>query len=179
MRYDTQGIVESVNGALANIGELVHHASEGRNAEEISQLEIEARETVLNMIAAIILADKKYSEGEAAFVRLLMDGGQSPDVTMEILNNRAEAWLESCLHVPGFFQAVVEHDERLHTDLAHSMIREIQLIGEDVCICDGHYDASEHVVVQHYAGFLEQFLTERKGQVSSGEVHTVIGWTVV
>lgn len=82
------------------------------------------------------------------------------------------------MQVPRFFQAGIDHDNRHHTELARGMMREIQFIGNNACVSDGHFEAVEHEVVRNYISFLELFLAEWRAQNAAPPKEAVEGWAV-
>jgi tellurite resistance protein len=179
MSYDTNAIVKAVQESVKNLLELVEQATRGRSAEEIEGLKEEARKTVFMMIAAIVLADEKYADGERAFLNLLVDWSQKPGGEMRYLNEYAGAWKTACIQVPRFFQAGVDHDRRVHTELARGMIREMELIGNNTCVSDGQFEATEHEVVRKYMVLLEEFLAAGSAQQGALKDNAADGWTSV
>lgn len=178
MSNDTKAMVDAVQASVTNLLELVELAGRGRHADEVGELKQEAQRTVLKMIAAIVMADQKYAEGEKAFVNLLVDWEKRRDGDVRYLTEHAEEWKRSFRLVPRFFEAAAEHDTRLHTDVARGMIREMQLIGDMACISDGHYEVTEHAVVRGYTDLLLEYLERRKRERSSAGA-AVEGWTNV
>jgi tellurite resistance protein len=179
MSYDTNAIVKAVQDSMNNLLELIEQATRGRSTEEIAGLKEEARKTVFMMIAAIVLADEKYADGERAFLNLLVDWNRQPGGEMRYLNDYAGAWKMACIHVPRFFRAGVDHDRRVHTDLARGMIREMELIGNNTCVSDGKFEATEHEVVQKYMVLLEEFLAASSAQQGALRRNEADGWTSV
>ena len=179
MSDDTNAIVKSVQESMRNLLELVEQATRGQSAEEIEGLKEEARKTVFMMIAAIVMADEKYADGERAFLNLLVDWRQRPGGEMRYLNEHAGAWRTACIQVPRFSHAGADHDRRLHTELARGMIREMELIGNNTCVSDGQFEATEHEVVRNYMLLLEEFLAAGSTRHGPLRDNAADGWTNV
>ncbi len=150
--------VHAVQDSVQNLFEAVDQAARGKSAEELAELHDEIQRLVLMMMAAIVLADSQYDAAEKAFMNLLVDSSKKAGGESRFLEEYAERWKTASMRVPQFFQAAVEHDLRCHTDLAREMIRQIQFIGNTVCITDGDFNPSEHNVVQNYILFLREYL---------------------
>jgi hypothetical protein len=58
------------------------------------------------------------------------------------------------------------------------MLREIQLIGNNVCISDGSFEAVEHETVKRYLVFLEEFMLAWDAQAKTRE-SAPNGWSSV
>ncbi len=179
MSDDTNAIVRAVQESVRTLLELVEQAARERTAEEIESLKEEARKTVFMMIAAIVLADQKYADGERAFLNLLVDWSQRPGGEMRYLNEYAGAWKTACIEVPLFFQVGVDHDRRLHTDLARGMMRALELIGNNTCVSDGQFEATEHEVVRNFMQLLERFLAAGSAQSEALRANAAGGWASV
>jgi hypothetical protein len=179
MNYDTNAIVREVQESSAALLGMVEHAACGHPAEDLARLKGDVHRTVMMMIAAIVLADQKYAEGERAFVNLLVDWSGHPGGEMQCLREHAEAWNFASLKVPEFFTAAAEHDRRQHTKLAQAMMREIQLIGDNACISDGHFEATEHAVVKRYVAFLQEFLADWNSRHGPFSDTAADGWASV
>jgi hypothetical protein len=179
MSNDTEAIVKAVQGSIGNLLGLVEQATRERSAEEIESFKEEARKTVFMMIAAIVLADEKYVDGERAFINLLVDWNKRPGGEMPYLREYAGAWKTTCLQVPRFFQAGVAHDRRLHTELARGMMRELELIGNSTCVSDGQFEATEHELVRNYMELLEGFLAAGSARQEALGDAAAEGWSSV
>lgn len=179
MNYDTNAIVKAVQDSVTGLLGMVDHAACGHPAEHMGRLKGEVHRTVMMMIAAIVLADEKYAEGERAFVNLLVDWSGHPGGEMQCLKDQAGAWKTASLEVPEFFTAAAEHDRRQHTELAQAMMREIQLIGDNACISDGHFEATEHAIVKRYIAFLQEFLADWNSRHGPFSDTAADGWASV
>lgn len=171
--------VQAVQDSVVNLLELVEQAARGQSAQEVDDLREEAQKTVLMLIAAIVLADNKYDAGEQAFVNLLVDWSKKSGGDARYLNEYAERWKAASMQVPRFFQAGADHDTRHHTDLARAMMREMQMIGNNTCVSDGHFDAFEHEMVRNYILFLEEYLAAWQAQQVTPTKETAEGWSSV
>jgi tellurite resistance protein len=171
--------VRAVQESVLNLLELVEQAARGQNPQEVEALCDEAQQTVLKMIAAIVLADKKYDAGEQAFLNLLVDWRKKPGGEMQYVNEFAEGWRVASMQVPYFFQAAADHDTRQHTELARAIMREIQLIGNNTCVSDGQFEATEHEVVRNYILFLEEYLEAWRAEQGAPAKDLTEGWKSV
>jgi hypothetical protein len=176
MSYDPQAAVQVVQDNILNLLDLVDQAARSDGAEDAGALAAEARSTVLRMLAAIVLSDRKYTVGEQAFIQSLLDVTDKPGGEMAYLNEYAEAWKTSGFTVPRFFQVAVRHDARHQTQLARAMLREIQLLGNNSSITDGSFGLVEHETVHNYILFLEEFLMAWKPPQQNA---TISGWSQV
>ena len=158
MNIDPQTAVQAVQDNILNLLDLVEQAARGDGDEDAATLGAEARKTALQLIAAIVLSDGKYTVGEQAFLQSLLDVSAKPGGEVAYLNEYAEAWKTSGMTIPRFFQAAVRHDARHQTKLARAMLREIQLLGNNSSISDGKFGSVEHNLVHNYIFFLEEFL---------------------
>ena len=118
----------------------------------------DAEKTILRFIAAIILADGQDRDGEKTLVALLVDWKSKPGGEFRYLNEYAAKWAETSTQVPNFFNAAVRHDFSNKTEIARAMLRNIQLIGNNVCACDAKCGALERGMVRSYVSFLESFV---------------------
>ena len=180
MSENSKAAVEAVQESVVNLLRLVDRAARELSAVEVAKLRDEAQETVLMLIAAIVLADNKYDAGEKAFVGLLVDWSQKPGGEAHYLNEYAARWKTTSLQVPHFIQTGADHDLLNSTEITKQMMSEIQLIGNNTCVSDGHFDASEHTLLQNYIAFLEEYVTARRSQQSSpAKAKASDGWMSV
>ena len=157
MNINEKETVEAAQAAFIDLLELTELATEGDSSVESRELREEAQSTVLMLIAAIMLADGQYDEGEQAFIRLLVDSQDKPGGEISYLTDYAARWTKASMEVPGFFCAAVRRDAREGTDIAWKMRCRIQLIGNYASIADGKFIASEREIVRRYVGFLEDY----------------------
>ena len=158
MNSDPNAAVQAVQDNILNLLDLVEQASRSDAGEDSVALASEAHQTILQLIAAIVLSDGEYTVGEQAFIQALLDVSDKPGGEIAYLNEYAEAWKTTTLTVPRFFKAAVRHDARCHTKIARALLREIQLIGNNSSITDGKFGSCEHKVVHNYILFLEEFM---------------------
>jgi hypothetical protein len=78
-----------------------------------------------------------------------------PGGEIRYLNEYAVRWANVSKQVSEFFQAALGHDAGSQTDVAHSMLRQIQFIGNNACASDGRVKPAANQVVQRYVEFLE------------------------
>lgn len=175
MNDNSDAIVKAVQESIANLQELVVHATRERDSRQVQAMREDAQTTALMMIAAIVWADKKYSAGEQAFLKQLVDWSQQPGGELKYLNEYAESWTKASTIVPGFFQAAAGHGMKL----ARAMIVELQLIGNNTCVSDGHFEAIEHPVVRDYVSLLENYLTPCQEGPAVPTSNDVAGWKSV
>lgn len=157
MSMDEKETVEAAQTAFIDLLELAEVAAEGDSSVESQALREEAQSTVLMLIAAVMLADGQYDEGEQEFVRLLVDSRDKAGGEISYLNDYAARWTKASMEVPGFYCAAVRRDARDRTDIAWKMRCRIQIIGNYVSISDGKFAASERETVRRYVAFLEDY----------------------
>lgn len=179
MSENPNSVVQAVQESVVNLLELVSQAACEQNGQELEALREDAKTTVLMLIAALVLADDKYAAGERAFVNQLVGANQKSGGAARYLNEYAERWETAAMQVPRFFQAGIDHDNRYHTELAQGMIREIQFVGNNACVIDGHYEATENRVVRNYISFLELYLAEWRAQNAAPPKEAAEGWSSV
>jgi len=157
MAQNQNDTVLAVQDAFLDLLELVDHVTKGDASEVREVLRAEAQQTVLMLIAAIVVADGKYELGEQAFVRILVDLSDKPGGDVSYLNEYAARWAKVSKVVPEFFRAAVKHDATAGTDLAGTMICRIQLIGNSASISDGKFKPAEQAAVKRYVTILADF----------------------
>lgn len=86
MSDNPNSVVQAVQESVVNLLELVSQAAREQNVQEVEALCDEAQRTVLMLIAAIVLADNKYTAGEQAFVNQLVDASQKSGGEARYLN---------------------------------------------------------------------------------------------
>jgi len=171
MSNATYPIAFAVQSAFLDLLELVE--SLGEEKAEREALRENAEKTILRFIAAIVLADGQYRDGEKALLALLVDWKAKPGGESRYLNEYAAKWAETSTQIPNFFTAAVRHDFFNKTEIALAMLRNIQLIGANVCACDARCGALERGMVRRYVLLLEnhidraQFSTGHDGQNKS------------
>jgi hypothetical protein len=74
------------------------------------------------------------------------------------LNEYAAKWAETSTEVPNFFNAAARYDSSNKTEIAPAILRNIQLIGNNVCACDARCGALERGIVQRYVVLFESFV---------------------
>jgi len=157
MAANQNDTVLAVQDAFLDLLELVDSVAEGDESEASAVLRAEAQQTVLMLIAAIVVADGKYEPGEQAFVGILVDLRDKPGGEVSYLNEYAARWAKASMVVPGFFRAAVKHDAAAGTGIAGTMICRIQLIGNSASISDGKFKPAERAAVMRYVSFLADF----------------------
>ena len=155
-------IVFAVQSAFLELLELIESISKHDVPEKTEALRDEAQRIVLMFIAAITLADIGYDPAQNSFLSLLVNCQDLPGGEARYLNEYAVRWVNASGQTPGFFEAALGHDSRHQTDVARSMLRQFQLIGNNVCASDGRVSAAESKVVQDYITFLEGKLDATK-----------------
>lgn len=181
MSEKTNQTVQAVQESVVNLLELAEQAARGLGVQETTALGEEVHKTVLMLIAAIVVSDGKYTAGEKAFINVLVDWSQKPGGEARYLNEYAEQWRSACMQVPDFFQTAVHHDLRHQTQLARAMMRELQLVGNNTCVSDGEFEATEHAFVRNYICFLEEYVAALHAQNLPGEKEkdATEGWSSV
>jgi tellurite resistance protein len=157
MSINEKETVEAAQAAFVDLLELAELAAEGDSSVESQALREEAQSTVLMLIAAVMLADGQYDEGEQEFIRLLVDSRDKAGGEVSYLNDYAARWTRASMEVPGFYCAAVRRDSRDGTDIAWKMRCRIQIIGNYASIADGKFVASERDTVRRYVAFLEDY----------------------
>jgi hypothetical protein len=150
--YD-QDTAWAVREAIMNLLELVESLVENDNYEEREVFQEEVKKTVSMFAAAIVAADGKYGPEERALISHLVGGSDAPDFELSDLNEQSEAWKSASQLVPKFFRRSV-----LMEGVSRAILREIQFIGNNVCISDGDFHGEERILVSHYVAFLEDYL---------------------
>lgn len=159
---------------------LIERTSRDLKVDATSAIRQEARDTVLMLVAAIVLADNTYHAGEKAFVALLVDCSKETTPEYTSLKEYAVRWAIARRQFPKFIQKAVAHDACHKTDTAHEMVRQLQLIGNYACVSDGHFDSREHELLQDYTAFLDERLTTmRSNQCVTAMPERFDGWTGV
>lgn len=157
MSANQNSTVRAVQDTLTNLKELVEESASGQQVEEVNVLLEEANETVLALIAAIVVSDQKYEAGEQAFFSVLANSQGNPR-EVQILREYAERWRTMGRQVPRFFKNALAYDASNKTGTAPSMMREIQLAGNNACISDGQFADVEHEVVRDYLALLDEYV---------------------
>lgn len=147
--------VFAVQNAVLDLFESVEQLSDEEAEKET--LRKNAEKTVLRFIAAIILADGKYRDGERALVAQLVDWTAKPGGEHRYLNEYAARWTETSTQIPRFFDAAVKFDIKRQTNIARAMLRNIQLIGNNVSACDGKCGETGRRMVRDYLRLLDEF----------------------
>jgi len=148
-------IVGAVQSAVLELFELIEDIAKIDVSDKEQEFKDDAQRTVLMFIAAIILADRNYNPTQRSFLSLLVNCGDLPGGEARYLNEYAVRWVEASKQVPGFFEAAIRHDADHQTEVARSMLRQIQLIGNNACAADGCVRPGQNQMVQQYIKFLE------------------------
>jgi hypothetical protein len=148
----------AVQAAVVELLELAALLEEGKESDLKESVLRDAEQTVLRFIAAIVVADGTLSSDEREFVTLLVNTKEKPGGDCSYLNEFAAEWDERSSRVPDFFERAVKHDIINKTTVARSMIREIQLIGNNICACDSRFGKREQSVVRNYISKLAEFV---------------------
>jgi hypothetical protein len=133
--------------------------------EEQDALRSEAEKTILRFIAAIVLADGQYRSGEKGLVSFLVDWTAKEGGEARYLNEYAAKWSETSDEIPKFFEAAVRYDVANDTDAARTILRNIQLIGNNVCACDSRGGPKERAIVQRFLALLETYSSEGRSSI--------------
>ena len=160
-------IVFAVQSAFLELLELIDRIAQGDQPEKPETLRHEAQKTILMFMAAIILSNREYNPTQRSFLSLLVDCQDMPGGEARYLNEYAVKWIEASKQIPQFFEAALQHDSQEKTEIARAMLRQIQLIGNNVCASDGNVCAAERAAVRSYLMFLENLLEERKALADS------------
>ena len=149
--------VFAVQTAVVELLELAASLDEGAEYDARDSAVRDAEQTVLRFIAAIVVADGSLSSDEREFLALLVNTKENLGGDCSYLNEFAAGWHERSSRVPDFFERAVQHDIINKTSVARSMIREIQLIGNNICACDSRFGKREKSVVRDYISRLAEF----------------------
>jgi hypothetical protein len=128
--------------------------------ERRTYLREDAEQTILRLIAGIVLADGQFSSQEQDFLSVLINVEDKTGRQPRYLNEYAAKWNESRETVPEFFRVAREHDRSCQTKLTHSMVREIQLIGNNVAVCNFRTSKKGEAIVRQYVALLNEFLED-------------------
>ena len=173
-RINEEENVKAAQDAFMDLLELAEAVAKGDQSVDNESLRSEAQETVLALVAGIILADGQYDEGEREFIRLLVDLSDKPGGELAYVSDYAEKWKTASMQVPEFYCAAVRRDAREGTDIARTMRCRIQLIGNYTSISDDKFVASEREMVKQYIALLEDFAEAWSKQAqASGEQPSV------
>ena len=177
MNEHQEPIVKAVQDSVLNLLDLLEQSMRTEGRSDLEALNSEIQQIVLKFIAAIVLSDAKYTAGEQAFVRALIDCRDKPGGEISYLNEYAESWKMCAQQIPEFFRVAVEHDKRHKTEFARGMLRELQLIGNNASVSDGVFAATEHQTVQSYLHSLESFLISQPQTNENVGESKADGWT--
>lgn len=159
---DSDGNVWAVREAFENLLELVDSVEQVGLAVDREEQRSDAQKTVLMMTAAIIMADGKYDASEQVFIQNLVNLHDMPGGELRFLNEYNSLWWIKSKDVPCFFHAAIKDN----SSIAHSMLCEIQRIGNYVSICNGEFLASKRKIVAQYLEFLESSIMEHKTEIT-------------
>lgn len=148
-------IVGAVQSAVLELFELVEDVAKIDIPDKEQEFKSDVQRTVLMFIAAITLADRNYNPSQRSFLSLLVNCEDLPGGEARYLNEYAVRWAEASKQVPEFFEAALRHDANHQAEVAHSMLRQIQLIGNNASTSDGCVRPAQNQVVQQYIKFLE------------------------
>lgn len=158
---NSDGNVWAVREACESLFELVDSVQQVRLTVSREELRADAQKTVLMMTAAIIMADGKYDASEQVFIQNLVNLSDMPRGELRFLNEYASLWSIKSKDIPCFFQAAII----LNSNIARSMLCEIQRIGNYVSICDGALRPSKRKIVAQYVEFLENSIMEHEAEL--------------
>ncbi len=148
----------AVQAAVVELLDLAASLDPNADSDSREELIQDAEQTVLRFIAGIVLADRDYSLEEQEFLAILVNAKEKPGGIIRYLNEFAAQWREASSRAPVFFQRAVRHDIANGTSIARSMIREIQLVGNNICVCDARFRKQEQSIVHDYVSTLATFL---------------------
>jgi len=153
-------MVFAVQSAVMELIDLVESLSRVKMEQEALRKEMEG--TVLKFVAAIVLADGEYRDGERDFIALFVDSKALPGGEYRYLNEYAAKWAETSTQLPDFFHAAIRYDSANKTGIARAIVRNVQLIGNNVCASDGTCGTLERGIVQDYVVLLENAIEQSK-----------------
>ncbi len=164
MQIHPEETVRAAQAAFMDLLEQAELAAAHGGPNEVQELREDAQKTVLRLIAAVMLADGSYDPGEREFIRLLVNWKDKPGGEMRYLNEYASEWAVKAREVPRFFKAAARRDANDGSDIAKTMLRRIQLIGNYASISDGKFEPSERQTVRDYVAFLENYIESPHGE---------------
>jgi tellurite resistance protein len=179
MDYELNPTVQMVKDSMMNLIKLGEISACGQPETELESLRSEVKKTVLWLFAAIVASDSKYAEGERLFLELVVGLSEKPSVAARDINEYSKNWSTAATRVPRFYQTALAHDTRMRTDVARTVIRELQFIGSCACVSDGQFDPTEHELVRNYVNYLEDYALVWLAQSATEKARDVEGWTRV
>ena len=129
--------------------------STGGDSATLSQ---EAQTTVRMFVAASALADSALNEGEETLVQMFIKWDRNAGDQSSFLRDYGNKWEAQREQVPAFFDSALKCDRENGTQNARAIMRELQLIGNNVSISDGQFAEAEQASVKGYIAFLENHL---------------------
>jgi hypothetical protein len=158
MNHVPNTFVAVVQSAFLELLELTEEVAGQNSPESQETFRDEAEKTILMFVAAIVLASREYTPEAHSFLSVLVNWQDKPGGEARYLNEYAAKWENAHMVVPQFFTAAVQHDLVHETNIAHAMLCQIQLIGNNTCVADGNASGARRDVVKDYLALLEDFL---------------------
>jgi hypothetical protein len=147
--------VFAITTAVSELLESVESLSLETNAN--ATLRINAEQTILGFIAAVIVADRRFSHSEEELLSTLLSFSEKHAGSQaRYLTGYAAKWHESRKVVPLFLRCARRHDQESGTDMVGLILRELQLIGNNVSICSQGRSKQAERLVREYIGFLRK-----------------------
>lgn len=154
--------VRVVTLALLNVLDIVDEVSARLTPAERTALRTEAEQTLLQLVAAVIVAHGPGEEEETHFLRLLFEVSTLPADRDALLETFAARWRASGARgVPAFLRCAAEFDEAHHTDKARAILCELQIAGNSAARNECDWLPPEEGVVRTFLAEMDAFLDGR------------------
>lgn len=160
MSHNIDSVTQAVKSAATNVLNIIRHTAAGRTAEECAQLEEEAQQTILALVAAILSADGVIASQEEDFVGLLI---QLPDTdqTHSYISEYTEKWVSASRALPKFIECALLFDEANKSRNALSIIEQFECLAKATSACDDSSSPAEIEVSQRFINLLNEHWRKR------------------
>lgn len=139
-----QNILEIVDSVAVNFG----------GGDDLRK---EAENVLAMMISACVLADGNFGANEEKLISFAVPCLEGELDREKQLFNLAAGWEDASKKLPHFFVAAAEYNR---AD-ARAILRELQLLGNNIAACDLRFTHHEQKFIQGYIAFLEHYLDTR------------------
>lgn len=160
MSHNIDAVAQAVKAAATNVFGIIQHTAADRTTEERAQLEEEAQQTILALVAAILSADGMIAPEEEDFVRLLIKPSGT-DRAHDYISQYAEKWLETSSVLPRFIEGALRFDEVQKTGNALSIIWQFESLAKATSACDGNSSPEELQIAQRFIDLLNKHWRKR------------------
>jgi uncharacterized tellurite resistance protein B-like protein len=137
-------IIELTNAATPNTAE----ADRKAHADEV-------QESVMALMAAVVIADGMIHTGEQEFLRHLSKSLETEEQCRQFVTSYAESWKEVSRSAPKYFDAVIQHDRETGTRYSLEIIDQLRLIVQNTGLSDGHYADSDFEAASAHLALLD------------------------